>query len=217
MKPKDLSLGLCVAALLVSEILLFSANDRKKTAEANLRDAQHQADELRSQNEQLKADNAAAQATDIVSLRAENRNLSQKFSQLREDYARLDSTNKLLARQLEVLGGRFLQQQEQLNEWTNASLVASVAVQQETQEQAQARKKAAQNRDICINNLKEIDAAKQKWALVNNKTDLDVPTEKDLLSYLPGRAMPVCPSGGTYSINAVGLPPTCSIAGHAIQ
>ena len=217
MKIKDVFLGLCVAVLLVSEVLLFSANDRKKTAEANLREAQHQLDGLNAQMAQLKADNAAAQATDIVSLRAENKNLSQKFSQLQSDYARLDSTNKLLLRQLNSLNDKAARQQEQLSAWEAASREATVAVRQETQAQTQAQKKAAQNRDTCIKNLKDIDAAKQKWALVNNKTDVDIPTERDLLPYLSNGAMPVCPGGGTYSINAVGLPPTCSIAGQAVD
>lgn len=218
MKPKDLFLGLCIAALIITEsIFLLSARQQRITMDAALREAQHQVDDLTGQVTQLKADNAAAQATDIVSLRAENKNLSQKFSQLQGDYARLDGTNKLLLRQLAGLNDKAARQQEQLSALEAARQEATVAVQQETQAQAQARRKAAQNRDACINNLKEIDAAKQKWALVSNKTDLDVPTERDLLPYLSNGTMPACPSGGTYSINAVGLPPTCSVAGHAIQ
>ena len=218
MKTKDLFLGLCVAALIVTEsIFLISARSQRTTAEDALRDAQHQLADLKTQNEQLKADNAAAQATDIVSLRAENKNLSQKFSRLQDDYARLDSTNKWLARQLDSLSETALQQQQQLQAWATASREATATVQQDTQAQAQARKKAAQDRDVCIRNLKDIDAAKQKWALLNNKTDLDIPTERELLTYLPNGVMPVCPARGTYSINAVGLPPTCTVAGHAIQ
>ena len=218
MKPKDLFLGLCIAVLIVTEsIFLISARSQRTTAEAALRDAQHQVDELKAQVAQLKADNEAAQATDVVSLRAENKNLSQKFSRLQDDYARLGSTNKWLARQLDSLSETALQQQQQLQAWASASREATATVQQDTQAQAQARRKAAQDRDACIKNLKDIDAAKQKWALLNNKTDLDVPTEQDLRSYLPNGAMPVCPAGGTYSINAVGLPPTCTIASHAIQ
>ena len=217
MKLKDLFQGLCVAALLVAGFLLFSANNKKTAAETAAREAQHQVDDLTALVAQLKADNAAAQATDIVSMRAENKNLSQKFSQLQSDYTRLDSTNKLLLRQLSSYYETAVQQQEKLQAWEAASQQASQQATVAAREQTQAQKKAAQERDACIRNLKEIDAAKQKWALVNNKTDVDIPTERDLLTYFSNGVMPVCPSGGNYSVNAVGLPPTCSVAGHAIQ
>ena len=214
MKLKDVLQGLCIAALLATVFLLFSANQKRNAAETAASDAQHQVKELTDQVAQLRADNSAAQATDIVSMRAENKNLTQKFSQLQSDYTRLASTNKLLLRQLNSLSeAAAAAQQEQLRAWTAASQQATeVAL-----EQTQAQKKAAQERDACIRNLKEIDAAKLKWALVNNKTDVDIPTERDLLPYFSNGVMPVCPSGGTYRINAVGLPPACPVAGHAIE
>jgi hypothetical protein len=69
-------------------------------------------------------------------------------------------------------------------------------------------------RNACINNLRRIDAAKQEWALEKNKTNGDIPTKEDLMPYI-GR-WPVCPSGGTYSINPIGEPPTCSFSGHKL-
>jgi prepilin-type N-terminal cleavage/methylation domain-containing protein len=72
----------------------------------------------------------------------------------------------------------------------------------------------------CINNLRQIDAAKQQWALENRRTGDAVPEETDLQPYLvrgnSGR-MPFCPAGGatatnfttSYSINAVTNPPAC--------
>ncbi len=68
--------------------------------------------------------------------------------------------------------------------------------------------------NACINNLRQLDAAKNEWALEKGKKAGDVPTQEDLLHYL--RSWPVCPSGGTYSINAVGEPPTCSVPGHKL-
>ena len=41
-------------------------------------------------------------------------------------------------------------------------------------------------RNACINNLRQIDAAKQQWALENGKKDGDVPTRSDLAPYLRG-------------------------------
>lgn len=213
MKLKDVVLGVCIAALLVTEFFLFSARQQKTTAVAALREAQHQVDNLRAQNEQLKADNAAAQATDIVSLRAENKNLAQKLAQLRNEATQMGTSNQWLLNQLGALSETSQQQQQQLQAWQAASQKA----QAQAREATAAEKQAALEREACIRNLHELDAAKQKWALENNKTDVDVPTEQDLLPYLPNGIFPVCPAGGTYSINAVGLPPTCSIPGHSIQ
>jgi hypothetical protein len=107
-------------------------------------------------------------------------------------------------------------QQEALQAW-QADAVAAQQAQRAAAlaAQQQAQSEVAQ-RNTCINNLRQIDAAKQQWALENNKTDITIPTTLDLLPYLKGGVFPVCPGGGTYTINAVGLPPTCSIPGHTL-
>ena len=68
----------------------------------------------------------------------------------------------------------------------------------------------------CINNLRQIDAAKQQWALEKAKKDGDVPTADDLKVYLSHNQMPHCPQGGEYTIGPVGEKPRCSIAGHEL-
>ena len=77
-----------------------------------------------------------------------------------------------------------------------------------------ARDVAMEN--ACINNLRMIEAAKQEWALENNKTGADTPTQADLAHYLPNGQFPKCPAGGTYTIGAVSNAPTCSIPGHKL-
>jgi type II secretory pathway pseudopilin PulG len=77
-----------------------------------------------------------------------------------------------------------------------------------------ARSTSQQN--ACINNLRQIDAAKQQWALEKGKQSTDVPTEDDIKVYLFHSQLPHCPAGGTYTINAVGQPPECSIPGHRL-
>jgi hypothetical protein len=74
-------------------------------------------------------------------------------------------------------------------------------------------------KNACINNLRQIDAAKQQWALENNKSATDVPSRDDLKPYLSraGSGFPVCPQGGHYTIDAVGKPPACSIPGHSLS
>ncbi len=69
----------------------------------------------------------------------------------------------------------------------------------------------------CINNLRQIDAAKQQWALENQKSADAAPTAADLAKYLRGGVLPACPAGGVYTINTIGAPPTCSVPGHGLQ
>jgi hypothetical protein len=68
--------------------------------------------------------------------------------------------------------------------------------------------------NVCINNLRMLDAAKQQWALEKSKLSADVPVMDDLKPYL--RQTPVCPAGGTYTLNAVDQPPGCSIPDHQL-
>jgi competence protein ComGC len=71
----------------------------------------------------------------------------------------------------------------------------------------------------CINNLRQLDTAKQQWALENKKQPTDVPTESSLVPYLKSKdgQMLKCPAGGEYKINAVGEQPSCSIPKHKLQ
>ncbi len=68
--------------------------------------------------------------------------------------------------------------------------------------------------NACINNLRQIDAAKQEWALEMNKTKGAVVTEADITPYIKLDAngnLPKCPAGGTYIIGRIGENPKCSI------
>jgi hypothetical protein len=81
-----------------------------------------------------------------------------------------------------------------------------------------ARQTAQQN--SCINNLRQIDAAKQQWALENEKKSTDAPSQSDIQKYIgrgPNGTWPVCPNGGHYTIGPVGEPPTCNIPGHTLN
>ena len=65
-------------------------------------------------------------------------------------------------------------------------------------------------RPSCINNLRQLHAAKQMWAEEHHMTTNDTPTWDDLRVYL--KISPwKCPNGGTYTIGRVGELPTCSI------
>ena len=73
--------------------------------------------------------------------------------------------------------------------------------------------------NACINNLRQIDAAKNQWALEKSKKDGDVPSEADIKPYIfvpHGKSFLTCPAGGTYTINPLGTPPACSIPNHVL-
>jgi hypothetical protein len=62
----------------------------------------------------------------------------------------------------------------------------------------------------CIANLKQIDAAKESWALEHKRTKGEPADEGQITAYLKNSARPICPAGGVYRYDVVGVPPTCS-------
>jgi hypothetical protein len=71
--------------------------------------------------------------------------------------------------------------------------------------------------NACINNLRQIDGAKQQWALENKKQTTDTPTAQELDTYVrPNFGSLKCPAGGVYTIHSLGEMPTCSIPGHEL-
>ena len=200
-------LWLCIAALLAGEFFLFSANRQKDAALVQLHEARQEAVQLRAQLDQLKNSSVATLSAENARLRAENQNLTQKFSRLQTENNQLRKGNQQLTQQLQTTSDAA-QQQTQMPEDQPAVAAPEPAPDQSAAMAAQL--------NTCINNLRQIDAAKQQWALENSKTDDDIPTALELLPYFRDDVFPVCPAGGTYTINAVGVLPTCSIPGHVL-
>jgi prepilin-type N-terminal cleavage/methylation domain-containing protein len=73
--------------------------------------------------------------------------------------------------------------------------------------------------NACINNLRQIDAAIQEWALENKQTATAAVVSANLIPYL-GRGTagqwPVCPASGAYAVTDVQTKPTCTIANHVL-
>ena len=72
-------------------------------------------------------------------------------------------------------------------------------------------------KQICIENLSQIESAKQIWGVENGRTDGDPPGDADLFGasrYMKHK--PNCPAGGAYDLTSVGVNATCSIAGHSL-
>ena len=74
-------------------------------------------------------------------------------------------------------------------------------------------------RNTCINNLRQIDDAKQEWAIEMNQPPVAVPVAGDLDPYLKGGTANVaCPQdaaeafASSYDINDLNTNPDCQIA-----
>jgi len=82
-----------------------------------------------------------------------------------------------------------------------------------------SRSRGQQN--VCINNLRQIDSAKQQWALESHQPGGVTPTEADIGPYLQRHGSTtnvVCPTAGptatfatSYNMNEVTNQPTCKI------
>jgi len=75
--------------------------------------------------------------------------------------------------------------------------------------------RATSQANACINNLRQIDAAANQFALENKKKTGDTITyPTDLTPYIKLNAassIPGCPAGGTYADATVGATPTCTL------
>jgi prepilin-type N-terminal cleavage/methylation domain-containing protein len=79
------------------------------------------------------------------------------------------------------------------------------------------RARSTSQANACINNLRQIDGAKQQWALETKQATNATPATSDLTGYLKSSVL--CPAGGTtavkltdtYTINDMSTKPTCNI------
>ena len=85
--------------------------------------------------------------------------------------------------------------------------------------------RATSQANACINNLRQLDAAANQFALEQGKTTgASINFPNDLTPYIKmnsGGSLPVCPAGGTYSSTLVGTNPTCTLSSlvppHSLQ
>jgi prepilin-type N-terminal cleavage/methylation domain-containing protein len=78
--------------------------------------------------------------------------------------------------------------------------------------------RTAAQTNACKANLKQLEGAKESWALENKKTEgaSTGGAESAINAFLRGAQAPACPGNGTYVYGAVGVTPTCSLAGHTL-
>ena len=95
------------------------------------------------------------------------------------------------------------------------AILLAIAVPNFITARANAQKKS------CIANLRQINSAKEQWAMDNNATNGSaipggLPTLVGSTEFL--KSTPSCPGGGTYTLGNIGADPTCTLAaqGHVL-
>ena len=78
----------------------------------------------------------------------------------------------------------------------------------------------ATRKAICVNNLRQIEGAIDRWVLENGVSmgvTVTAQQEDEIYSYLRG-GKPLCPSEGIYTIGSMGIHPqvTCNIESHEL-
>ena len=77
--------------------------------------------------------------------------------------------------------------------------------------------RATSQQNACINNMRQITAAVNEWALETGQTTGNAVTMAELTPYIQlnsNGSIPPCPAGGAYTLGAVGNLPqvTCSLS-----
>ena len=189
-------------------VFLFKTNQSKSAEVTNLQAQVQELEALRTEIAALKSQQVPA--TEITQLRKDREDLLR----LRNEVNKLRNESQQLTKQAQsaqsaLAGAQAETQRAQQQVQAAATAQAQALANAQTQQQAQLL-------NACINNLRQLDGAKQQWALEHQKTAEVIPAAQDVAAYLKDQIMPVCPAAGKYSFNAVGVPTTCSIPGHAL-
>lgn len=86
------------------------------------------------------------------------------------------------------------------------AIIAAVAVPQWVTARGRSQQKT------CMTQLREVEGAKEMFATEARLAEGDTVTMGNIFpTYLKGNVAPHCPGGGTYSLQTVGVSPTCSL------
>ena len=215
-----------LAALALGGAYYFYAAGKTKSGElARMQQEFQELESLRAENAELKTNLVAGE--ELERLRKDNRDLLR----LRNEVHQLRNEKQQLMQQAATAQADVHRAQAQARAaQMQADALATNAPpvgRQPTPEMMEAFRRRyglearpvtpqQQQLNSCINSLRQLDGAKQQWALENRKTAADIPTEQELAVYLKDNAIPKCPAGGVYTINKVDATPSCSIQGHAL-
>lgn len=214
---------LVALALLGAAAFFFSTNRKLTTEVAALRTESAQVESLRAEVEQLKQTGSPVQAEEIARLRKN----TEELLKLRNELQQLRGEKKELTQKAQAAQAQAKAAQSQADIARSQAAAISTNIQALTAQAMAEQQKAFATRyglqtltpeqalNGCINNLRQIDGAKQQWALENRKTAKETPPAEQLAAYLKD-GLPKCAASGRYALNAVEAAPTCSVAGHAL-
>lgn len=96
--------------------------------------------------------------------------------------------------------------------------VSEIVSAAKEEEPAPVYSDSPEKRQQCINILRQIDSAKEQFAMANKLGDAAVVQGPAIGAYIRGGWDAVrCPAGGKYTINPVGRDPVCSVPGHSLK
>jgi prepilin-type N-terminal cleavage/methylation domain-containing protein len=88
-------------------------------------------------------------------------------------------------------------------------LLAAIAIPNFVRARTQSQMNA------CVNNLRQLDGAKQQWALENKQSIGATVASTDVMPYLgrgTGGMYPTCPAQGSYTLGNLSTAPVCSLS-----
>jgi hypothetical protein len=100
-------------------------------------------------------------------------------------------------------------------EWIALSVIVAMIALFVVPDFASPPRKSRHPKNWCINNLRQIDGAKEQWALENKRSTNDPAIESEIVLYIKGGLLPICPEGGKYILGKAGEPPRCTFPQHA--
>jgi hypothetical protein len=212
---------LLVAGLLAGMAVLYFSKESQTTELARLRLENQELQQAQAAVEATRGARAQSESEELTRLRKD----SAEVLRLRNEVRQLRDQDQQLSRQVQAAQAQTAQLQAQHAQAPpppapgqppappppGVSPAQAAALQGRpaaTPEQTQL--------NACINNLRILDGAKQQWALEHAKPGGALPNISDVTPYLRSNTLPVCPSGGAYTLSAVALPPTCTISGHVL-
>lgn len=88
-------------------------------------------------------------------------------------------------------------------------LMAAIAVPSYIRSRTRAQTEA------CIENLRQIEGAKDRYAIEMGKVNGDTVDSTDIVPFFL-KKLQGCPASGQYEFNPIGFAPTCNISGHEL-
>ena len=187
---------------------LFKTNQSSSAEVAKLQTQVQEVEALRTEITELKSQQVpAAEITQLRKDREDLLRLRNEVNKLRNESQQL--TKQAQTAQAALAGAQAETQRAQQQAAAQAQAQAQVLANAQVQQQAQLL-------NACINNLRQIEGAKQQWALEHQKAAEVIPTAQDVAAYLRDQTVLTCPAAGKYTLNAVGIVATCTTPGHAL-